>query len=150
MRRTCAVVLLATAVLAGVACNRSQEEAPPVTPEPATIPAPAQPVRVAEVTLGRAVGADKKVTEPGDTFGPNDTIYVSVNTLGTAPSASLSARWTFEDGQAVHEETQVIAPTGPATTEFHVSKPDGWPTGNYTVEILLDGTSVRTTSYRVS
>ena len=32
-----------------------------------------------------------------------DTIYASVRTSGAAPSASLTARWTFEDGQIVEE-----------------------------------------------
>jgi hypothetical protein len=65
------------------------------------------------------------------------------------PSTSLMARWKYEDGQTVHEETQAIAPTGLATTEFHVSKPDGWPKGGYTVVILLDGVPVKTATFRV-
>ena len=93
---------------------------------------------------------DKKVTTPGDTFSPKDTIYASVDTLGAAPAATLSARWTYQDGQTVHEESQSIAPTGPATTEFHIAKPDGWPKGEYKVEILLDGAPVRTAAFRVA
>ena len=110
---------------------------------------PVQPVTVVAVTLGSAVGLDKKVTTATETFRPQDTIYAAVDTQGTASSASLMARWKYEDGQTVHEETQTIAPTGPATTEFHVSKPDGWPKGAYTLEILLDGVPVRTASFRV-
>ena len=147
------LLLLLVAVVAVSACNRGQEEAPapPVseTPAPAPMPPAAQPVTVVAVTLGSAVGSDKKVTTGAETFGPKDTIYASVDTQGTAQSASLTARWKYEDGQTVHEETQAIAPTGPATTEFHVSKPDRWPTGGYTLEILLDGVPVRTASFRV-
>ena len=147
------VVLLSIAVLGAASCNRSKEEAapPPVSEAPAPAPASpaAQPVTVVGVTLGSAVGGDKKVTTATDTFGPKDTIYASVDTQGSSASASLAARWKFEDGQTVHEETQAIAPGGAATTEFHVSKPDGWPKGAYTVEILLDGVPVRTASFRV-
>jgi hypothetical protein len=107
-------------------------------------------VSVVGVQLGRAIGADKKVTVPADSFAPADTIYASVETQGRAPSATLTARWTYQDGQTVHEETQTIAPTGPATTEFHISKPDGWPPGTYRLEILLDGASARTASFRVA
>jgi hypothetical protein len=49
----------------------------------------------------------------------------------------------------VKEDTATITPTGPATTEFHISKPDGWPAGDYSVEILLDGKSVATKSFKV-
>jgi len=31
-----------------------------------------------------------------------------------------------------------INTTGPATHEFHVSKPDGWPTGEYEVAVMLN------------
>ena len=47
------------------------------------------------------------------------------------------------------EETATITPTGPATTEFHISKPDGWPVGDYKVEILVNGTSAATKSFKV-
>ena len=89
------------------------------------------------------------MTTPTDTFRPTDTIYVSVPTTGSAPSATLSARFTFQDGQLVNESSQTIAPTGSDATEFHISKPDGWPTGEYRVEILLDGRSVATRTFRV-
>lgn len=143
-----ACMVLAT--FAAVACNRAKEEAPPPPAAEAPAPAPAaEPVRVVAVTVGRAVGADKRVTAAVDTFAPSDTIYASVDTQGAAPAATLVARWTFQDGQVVHEETQSIAPSGPASTEFHISKPDGWPKGTYKVEILLDGTSASTASFRV-
>jgi hypothetical protein len=106
-------------------------------------------VQITDVTLGRAVGADRAVTEATTTFEPNDTIYVSVRTSGTASSATLAARWTFEDGQVVDESSQTIAPTGTEVTEFHVSKPDGWPAGAYEVAISLDGVPVETQSFTV-
>jgi hypothetical protein len=51
---------------------------------------------------------------------------VSVKTDGSGPSATLTVRWTYQDGQVVDESGQNIAPTDGATvTEFHLSKPDG-------------------------
>jgi len=49
----------------------------------------------------------------------------------------------------VKEDSATITPTGPATTEFHIAKPDGWPMGSYQVEILLHGKSVATKSFKV-
>ena len=95
------------------------------------------------------MGPDKRVTDKTDSFRPSETIYVSVNTEGAAPNATLKARWTFQDGQVVKESSQTIAPTGTAVTEFHVSNPAGWPVGSYKVEVFLNGSSVETESFKV-
>ena len=49
-------------------------------------------------------------------------------TNGTAP-AEIKARWTYQDGQVVDESVQHISPNGTESSEFHVSKADGWPAG---------------------
>jgi hypothetical protein len=105
--------------------------------------------KVTDVTLGRAIGGDKAITDRTDDFRPNDTIYASIATEGSAPSMTLRARWTYQDGQIVDEATRTIAPNGPERTEFHISKPDGWPTGNYQLEVFVDGRSVETKKFEV-
>ena len=124
------------------ACGRNRDTA-------ATGTAGNAAVRVTDVTLGRAIGGDKAITDRTDTFRPNDTIYASVETDGSANSATLRARWTFEDGQVVDESTQTIAPTRRERTEFHISKPNGWPAGKYKLEVFLDDRSVETESFEV-
>jgi uncharacterized protein YfaS (alpha-2-macroglobulin family) len=94
---------------------------------------------VSRIELGTAVGADGRITAPAATFAPADTIYVSVLTEGQAPGATLSARWTYEDGQLVSEGRETLGASGGAATEFHIAKPDGWPAGRYRVEIALNG-----------
>ncbi|MDX1624106.1 MAG: hypothetical protein R3199_09000 [Gemmatimonadota bacterium] len=106
-------------------------------------------IEVTGVTLGTAVGPNKRVTAETETFAPSDTIYASVETVGVAGSAELAARWSYEDGQVVNESTRTIAPNGPEITEFHVSKPDGWPTGQYEVVILLEGQEADRASFTV-
>lgn len=137
----CAVASLA--LMAG-ACSRGADTR--VDSAAGTV---ANNVAVTQIDLGRAIGADKRVTEAGDEFRPNDTIYAVVSTSGSAQSATLQARWTFQDGQVVEETSETISPTGPAVTEFHISKPDGLPKGKYKVEILLNGTSTRSREFTV-
>ena len=149
-----AVALAGSIVLA--ACGKKEEAPPPApvvttpapAPAPVATPAPA-PVAVASVDLGTAVGPDQKVTSPTTTFGPKDTIYAAVSTTGMAPSATLNAKWTYQDGQTVNDSSQTIAPNGPAVTTFHISKPDGWPAGNYKVEIALNGGPVASKDFSV-
>ena len=148
-------LLTAAFLAAGIAaCSK---EAPPPPPKPAAPPAPAPtpapaPVSVASATLGSAVGGDKKVTQAKESFAKKDTIYASIDTTGTG-KANLKARWTFttKGGKTVpvKEDTQTIDATGPATTEFHISKPDGWPAGSYQVEILQDDKVVQTKKFTV-
>lgn len=123
--RRAAAVVLALSVLA--ACKKA---APP----------PAQaPVAIASVDLGRQIGPDHRVVQMMTSFGLNDTIYASVATTGSASSAVLTARWTYQTGQTVDSTTTTIAPTGPAQTEFHIMKASPWPAGKYTVAIWLNG-----------
>ena len=149
------LALAAAAAFALAACGKKEPPPPPPpppAPAPAPMPAPAPVgVTLSAVTLGKAVGADKKVTAAAEAFAKGDTIHASIDTTG-AGSATLVAKWTFtRDGKTVpvKEDTATITPTGPATTEFHISKPDGWPAGDYAVEILLDGKSVATKSFKV-
>jgi hypothetical protein len=124
-------------VLVLFACGRSETSTPPVSaPAPAAAP---EPARISSIDLGSAIGADKRVTAPAAAFAPGDTIYASIATEGSSPSLTLSARWTYEDGQLVSESSETIAPTGPANTEFHITKPDGFPAGRYRVEISANG-----------
>jgi hypothetical protein len=161
LERTLTLLALGLAgALTIAACNKSPENAPApattpppaaapaATPPPAATPA-AQGVSVTSVDLGTAVGADQKVTSPTTMFSPKDTIYAAVSTTGAASNATLGAKWTYQDGQTVNDSSQTIAPTGPAVTTFHISKPDGWPAGNYKVEISLDGNAVSSKDFSV-
>jgi len=126
------------------ACGKSEP------PPQATAPPPAAPVvTVAALELGKQIGPDKRVTQPGTSFAPNDTIYVTVVTTGSAPSATLTAKWTYQDGQVVNESSQTIAPTGPTATAFRIAKQDGWPAGTYKVEVSLNGRSTGTKEFEV-
>ena len=106
-------------------------------------------VRVTDVSLGRAIGGDKAITDGTDKFHPNDTIYASVATDGAASSATVRAKWTFEDGQTVDESTRTLAPGGRERTEFHIAKPNGWPAGKYKLEVFLNDQSAETKTFEV-
>lgn len=135
-----------------LACNPgckkgSQRPAPP----PVQTPTPTNaPVNVVRVDLGNALNADKTVVAATETFKPSDTIYATVQTNGSAPSATLAIRWTYENGQVVDESSQTIAPNGPANTEFHISKPDGWPAGKYNAAVSLNGVTVSNKTFAVA
>ncbi len=135
--------LLAASTMA-VACKTKTEDH--VAPPAGT---PTTDVAVENVKLGTAVGSDKRVQQSKDEFKPNDTIYVSVETKGTAPEATVTARWKFGNEQVVSETSQRVTPKDAMATEFHIQKPDGWPTGDYQVDILVNGDRVVTKKFEV-
>ena len=150
--------MIGSAALVG--CKKKEEPAPmpPVASEPApTAPAPAPMAATASVSavdLGNAVGADMRVTAPMSSFAPKDTIYAAVSTASSDPAATvpgkLGVKWTHVDSsQTVHEESRDINFTGSGVTNFQISKPEGWPTGKYKVEVSLDGSVVQTREFDV-
>src|SRR5688500_1450421 len=90
----CAVALTASA------CKRDAADTGTAGTTTTTPPA-AAPVSGSEIRTGKAIGADNRVADETSEFAPTETIYASVATTGSAPSTTLVARWTFQDGQVV-------------------------------------------------
>ena len=130
------------------ATERGPVSAPAPAPVPKTDPASAE-FKVIGVELGKAVDADKRISAPTTSFAPADTIYASIRSEGSGPDVTLTARWSYQDGKVVEETSQVILPRGPAATEFHIAKPDGWPAGRYKLEVTANGAPVGTKEFAV-
>jgi hypothetical protein len=145
MRFTATLALLAVVLLG--ACSKKAEPPPP--PAPTLAPTPV-PFKVTSVDLGKSIGADLRIKDAATSFGLHDTIYAAISSEGVSPKATLKARWTFgAKGTLVNEETRDISPNGPAVTEFHITKPSGWPVGTYTLEVSVDGSPVATKEFAV-
>jgi len=141
MRKLKLLGVFAAAILALAACGKKDEPPKPKTESLPPITVAPAGVRVSGIVLGDSLGPQKRITQPTDTFGKKDTIYAVVDTTG-AGTAVLKAKWTYRangNDVMVREDTQTITPSGPATSEFHVSKPDGWPEGAYRVDVTLAG-----------
>jgi hypothetical protein len=139
MTKLIAITIALPLMTTTLACRKSE----PPPPAPAATAAPATtlpaPVSVSAISLGTAIGSDKRVTAAAEPFSPKDTIYASVETAGTG-HAKLRARWSFVKGDKtakVDETTIEFDSVGPAVNEFHISKPSGWPKGDYKVEVFL-------------
>ena len=143
-------VALAFSAIALVGCGR--KEAPPAD-SVAAAPAPVTPAMVTVIETGKSIDGNKRIADTTTTFGPNDTMYISVVTSNPTPSTMLRSVVTFQDGQVVDSSSQAVAvatsPGTPTVTEFHLNKPGGWPVGTYTVEVFLDGQSAGTRTLTV-
>ena len=135
-RRPFVVINALVAISVLVACSKE-------------VPPPKIAFRVQAVDVGKAVGTDKKLKTPLATFGRKDTIYAVVTSVGVTPKVTMVAKWMDAKGKALIADSQTVATTGPATTEFHVYHMKGWPAGKYKVELMANGTPVGTKTYDV-
>ena len=152
MNKATIVALFALAIGVAGCGKKAETPKPTAAPPAASTPAPVPVVTLANITVGNAIGSDKKVTTSLSTLGKNDTIYASVDTTGSG-TANLKAKWTFLQGgqpMVVNEETLTLDAVGPATTEFHISKPDGWPPGEYQVEVFVNDALAGTRRFTVN
>jgi len=159
------LVIIMAGALALAACgNQAPPPPPPPKPAPtapaptpaatpATTPAPATAsTTLVSVDLGNGVNASGNAlsSAPMTTFSPKDTIYALVKTSsGSANPATISAKWMFNGSTLVNENKREVAAAGDSTTEFHIAKPDGWPTGKYSVAISVDGKQAGSKDFEV-
>jgi hypothetical protein len=63
-------------------------------------------------------------------------------------SGILSVRWTF-GGNVVGEPKKRVADRDVAATDFPLQNAGGFPPGQYSAEVFLDGKSVGTRTFRI-
>jgi|SwirhisoilCB2_FD_contig_51_14568457_length_979_multi_3_in_0_out_0_2 hypothetical protein len=152
MQRRLHMLAAAFAITAVAACGK-KDKAQPILEGAQPPVVTSTELSVSDVQLGSTVGADRKITMPKTEFAPKDTIYASVMTDGAPPSGStLTAVWTYTKGgntARVDSTSLNITPAGPTATEFHISRPSGFPTGDYHVEVWANGKSAGTRDFTV-
>lgn len=127
--------------------------ASPPTAQAAAQPPPQATTRVLRLELGNAIIAGQhRVVTPLLQFSPHDTFYASaeVASNSAAQPHQLGVRWTHLDSkQIILEEQQTLRTATTTFASFQLSKADAWPSGQYKVEILLDGRVVQTRLFEV-
>jgi len=108
---------------------------------------PSVPLRVTTIQTGKSLNSDKSVGNHTTQFKPDDTMFASVLTDGPG-SGTIGVRWKYS-GRLVSEETKSVSYRDHAATEFHIQNSSGFPPGDYSVEILVDGQSFATRALRV-
>jgi len=104
-------------------------------------------LRVIAIQLGRSLNQDHTVADHTTSFAPDDTIYVSVRTAGVG-SGTITARWSYR-GRVLDEPKKDVSYTDVAATDFSLRSVAGFPPGEYSVEVLLDGQPAGSRTFRV-
>ena len=114
--------MAAAALLALAGCDDSSSASRSAAPPPPTV--------TVSPPLSREIVEWDEYTGQ---FAPVEFVEVRARVSGYLQSIH------FEDGQVVDSLSQsVAAPTmgTQSVTEFHVTKPSGWPAGRYTVDVV--------------
>ena len=106
-----------------------------------------QNLKFTSIQLGRAINPDGTVSANTTTFAPQDTAYVSVHTTG-AGSGTIRVKWTL-GSRVLGEPEKQVKYTDTAATEFHLQSADGFPVGDYNVEVFFNGQSVASRPFHV-
>jgi len=105
------------------------------------------PLSLANIQVGRSLNPDRSIASITTLFKPAETIYVSVQTL-EAGSGTVGVKWMFGT-QVIDQPTKQVSYDGPASTEFHMQNSGGFPAGDYSVEVFLDGQPVGKRVFKV-
>lgn len=104
------------------------------------------PLQLANIQIGRSLNQDGSIASITTLFKPSETVYVSVQT--GAGKGVIGVRWKF-GSQVIDEPTKQVDSNGPRSTEFHLQNSGGFPPGDYSVDVLLDGVQVGSRNFKV-
>ena len=104
------------------------------------------PLELTNIQVGRSLNQDGSIASITTLFKPSETVYVSVQT--GAGKGVIGVRWKF-GSQVIDEPTKQVDANGPKSTEFHLQNSGGFPPGDYSVDVLIDGVQVGSRNFRV-
>jgi hypothetical protein len=108
---------------------------------------PTEPLTVSTIQLGRSLNPDSSVAEHTTTFRRNDTVYEAV--LTAAPGrGTIGVKWTY-GGQVIDQPEKEVSYRDAAATSFNLVNSGGFPPGNYSVEVFVDGESAGSRNFNV-
>lgn len=108
---------------------------------------PSEPLNIVGVQTGKSLNSDNSIGRHAISFSPDDTMYVSVLTNGRG-AGTITVQWSLY-GRLLHEVTKKVSYNAQAATDFRFAAADGFPVGDYTVEVIVDGKPFETRRIKV-
>jgi hypothetical protein len=105
------------------------------------------PLELANIQVGRSLNQDGSIASITTLFKPSETVYVAVQT--GAGKGVIGVRWKFGSKVVAEPTKSVDYNAGPKSTEFHLQNSGGFPPGDYSVDVLIDGVQVGTRNFKV-
>jgi hypothetical protein len=108
---------------------------------------PSEPLNVVGIQTGKSLNTDHSVGLHAASFHPNDTMYVSVLSNGRG-KGTITVKWTL-GGQVLQTLTKKVSYNDQAATDFRFQAADGFPVGDYSIEVIVDGKTIETRRVKV-
>jgi hypothetical protein len=108
---------------------------------------PTEPLKIVGIQTGKTLNSDHSVGKHAISFRPEDTMYVSVLSDGRG-KGTITVKWSLY-GRALHEVTKKVAYNDKAATDFKFQAADGFPVGDYTIDVIVDGKTFETRRVKV-
>jgi hypothetical protein len=105
------------------------------------------PLTLSDIQVGRSINADNSIASPTTSFKPGDTVYVAIHTTARG-KGTIGVRWKYRD-RVIDEPTKQVSSDGTDAIEFHLQNSGGFPVGDYSVDVLIDGQPVGTRTFKV-
>lgn len=105
------------------------------------------PLELANIQVGRSMNQDRSVASMTTLFKPGESVFVAVQTKA-AGKGTIGVKWKF-GSQVIDEPTKEVSYDGPASTDFQLQNSGGFPEGDYSVEVFIDGKPVGTRAFKV-
>lgn len=105
------------------------------------------PLELSNIQVGRSLNQDRSIGAPTTRFKPTETVYVSIHTTARGKGI-IGVRWKYGN-RVIDEPTKQVSTDGADATEFHLTNAGGFPVGDYSVEVLIDGHVVGTRTFKV-
>ena len=105
------------------------------------------PLELANIQIGRSLNQDGSIASITTLFKPSETVYVAVQT--GAGKGVIGVKWKFGNKVVAEPTKPVDYNAGPKSTEFHLQNSGGFPPGDYSVDIFIDGVQVGTRNFKV-
>ena len=108
---------------------------------------PSEPLKIVGVQTGKSLNTDHSIGRHAISFRPEDTMYVSVLTDGRG-AGTIQVKWSLF-GRQLHQVTKNVSYNDQAATDFRFAAADGFPVGDYTIDVIVDGKAFETRRVKV-
>ena len=99
---------------------------------------------------------DKDGNNPTTTFAPTDVFYAVADLANAPQGTNVEAKWTAVNAADTEPNLEFQTQTLDITEEsfsgtiyFQLSNDEGWPTGQYKVDLYLNGNLTQTAEFSV-
>lgn len=142
------LLILAIAFGSVIGCGKTEEPAAGNSTPVPTIQA--TPPSVTTLTLASKVDAENNPANTTTTFSEMDTVWAVADVVNMVAGTVIEAHWVYTtENEEINTNRVSASEPGDHRLPFFIAKTDGWPVGDYKVDIVLNGAVAKSQVFTV-